>query len=164
MKKRFTYWIVLFLADLGVCFFAPRLIEKNLFLEILGVLFIIYAVVLNSIAGRTLKFYGHKEKSEKFSPPDKFVNIGIFSCMRHPGQFGNMFLMVGVAFLSSKLIAILFSGWLVFLGAMFILFVEESEAIKKFGNDYCKYITTTPPFKFSFRCLREGIEAINNIK
>jgi protein-S-isoprenylcysteine O-methyltransferase Ste14 len=107
MKKRFTYWIVLFLADLAVCFFAPRLIEKNIFLEIIGILFIIYAVVLNSIAGRTLKLYGHKVKTDKFSPPDKFVNIGIFSCMRHPGQFGNMFLLAGIAFLSGKIIACL---------------------------------------------------------
>ncbi|WP_024789289.1 isoprenylcysteine carboxylmethyltransferase family protein [Lebetimonas sp. JH292] len=162
MKKRFTYWIVLFLADLGVCFFAPRLIEKNLFLEILGVLFIIYAIMLNSIAGRTLKLYGHKVKTDKFSPPDKFVNVGIFSCMRHPGQFGNMFLMVGVALLSSKIIAVLFAGWLMFLGAMFILFVEEAEAIKKFGKSYCEYIAKTPPFKFSFKCLKMGIEVIRN--
>jgi protein-S-isoprenylcysteine O-methyltransferase Ste14 len=73
-----------------------------------------------------------------------------------------MFLLAGIAFLSGKIIAILFSGWLVFLGAMFILFVEESEAIKKFGNDYCGYITTTPPFRFSFKCLKEGIEVIKN--
>jgi protein-S-isoprenylcysteine O-methyltransferase Ste14 len=162
MKKRFAYWIALFVIDILVSVFAPRFVEKNIFLEIIGILFIIYAIVLNSVAGRTLKLYGHKVKTEKFSPPDKFVNIGIFSCMRHPGQFGNMFLLVGIAFLSSKIVAILFSGWLVFLGAMFILFVEEAEAIKKFGNDYCKYITTTPPFIFSFRCLREGIEAIKN--
>jgi protein-S-isoprenylcysteine O-methyltransferase Ste14 len=162
MKKRFAYWIALFVVDILVCIFAPRLTHQTIFLEILGILFIIYAIVLNSIAGRTLKLYGHKVKKNKFSPPDKFVNIGIFSCMRHPGQFGNMFLMVGIAFLSSKIIAILFSGWLVFLGAMFILFVEEAEAIKKFGNDYCRYITTTPPFKFSFKCLKAGIEAIKN--
>jgi len=160
MKKRFAYWIGLFVVDLLVCFFAPRLIEKNLMIEIIGMLFILYAIVLNSIAGRTLKLYGHKQKLNKFSPPDKFVNVGIFSCMRHPGQFGNMFLLVGLALISSKIIAILFSGWLVFLGAMFILYVEEKEAIKKFGNDYCKFITTTPPFRLSFLCLKKGIEAI----
>jgi len=160
VKKRFFYWIFLFIIDLFVSFFSLRIIEKNLILEVLGILFIVYAFVLNIIAGRTLKLYAHKEKTKKFSIPDKFVDFGIYKCMRHPGQFGNLFLLTGIAFLSSKLIAILFAGWIVFFGVLFILFVEEKEAIKKFGEKYCEYLSKTPPFNFSFKCLIESLKYV----
>ena len=154
MKKRFVYWINLFVLAILADIFMPSINEGGLvkvILIILGIVGILVAVVLNSLAGRTLKLYGHRVKSEKFSPPDKFVDIGIYSCMRHPGQFGNIILLVSVTMLSTKLCAVLFGGWLAFLGVLFILFVEEPEAMEKFGSKYCEYMKKTPPF--SFKCL-----------
>jgi protein-S-isoprenylcysteine O-methyltransferase Ste14 len=158
MKFRFLYWISLFLSVILVSIFT----SKNLpfYIRFAGFLFICYAIILNVLAGRTLKLYAHKQKTEKFTSPDKFVNIGIFACMRHPGQFGNMFLMVGVAMFSGSLSALFWSGWAVFFGSLFILYIEESEAVKKYGSEYCEYIKTTPPFKFSFKCIKNGFKVI----
>ncbi len=156
MKKRFIYWIALLVLAILADIFMPSMGEGGLIkviLIVLGIVGIVVAVVLNSLAGRTLKLYGHKVKSEKFSPPDKFVDIGIYSCMRHPGQFGNIILLVSVTMLSGKICAFLFGGWLAFLGVLFILFVEEREAIEKFGSEYCEYMKKTPPFSVKLKCI-----------
>ena len=163
MKKRFAYWIGLFVLAILSDFVFPKVTESeflSVLMKIFGILGIVLAIVLNTLAGRTLKLYGHKIKTKKFSPPDKFVNIGIFSCMRHPGQFGNIILIVSISLLSGKILAFLFSGWLAFFGVLFILFVEESEAIKKFGVDYCEYIKNTKPFSLDFVCIKEAFDII----
>ena len=156
MKKRFIYWIALLVLAILADIFMPSINEGGLIkviLIILGIVGIVVAVVLNFLAGRTLKLYGHKVRTKKFSPPDKFVDIGIYSCMRHPGQFGNIILLVSVTMLSTKLCAVLFGGWLAFLGVLFILFIEEREAIEKFGSEYCEYIKNTPPFSVKLKCI-----------
>ena len=164
MKKRFFYWIALlvlaFLADI----FMPKIIENEILKIILiigGILGIIIAVVLNSLAGRTLKIYGHKVRTQKFSSPDKFVNIGIYSCMRHPGQFGNIILLISVTMISGKICAVLFGGWLAFLGVLFILFVEEPEAIEKFGSEYFEYMKKIKPFRLNFGCIKKAFDIIS---
>ncbi len=154
MKKRLAYWISLFVLAILADIFMPRITENEI-LKVVLIVFgaggIILAIILNSIAGRTLKLYGHQIQTKKFSSPDKFVDVGIYSCMRHPGQFGNIILLISITMLSGKICAVLFGGWLAFLGVLFILFVEEREAIKKFGEEYCEYMKNTPPF--SLKCL-----------
>ena len=71
MKKRFFYWIALLVLAILADIFMPRIIENEILkiiLIILGILGIMVAVILNSIAGRTLKLYGHRVKTKKFSP------------------------------------------------------------------------------------------------
>ena len=163
MKKRFIYWIVLFILAIFIAIFSPVLNESDFikkFLIFLGILGIIFAIILNSIAGRTLKLYGHKIKTKKFSSPDKFVDIGIYSCMRHPGQFGNIIFLISTTMLSGKICALFFGGWLAFFGVLFILFVEESEAIEKFGNRYCEYMKQVKPFSLNFKCIKKGFDII----
>jgi len=107
-----------------------------------------------------LKLYAHKVKTDNFSSPDKFVDFGIYKCMRHPGQFGNIVLLISITMLSGKLCAFVFSGWLAFLGVLFILFVEEKEAVEKFGNEYGKYIKKVKPFSLNFKCFKNAFDII----
>ena len=163
MKKRFAYWIGLFILAIFSAFAFPKIIDNELFaicMRILGIIGVVLAIILNILAGRTLKLYGHRVKTKKFLSPDKFVNIGIFSCMRHPGQFGNIILIVSISLLSAKILVLLFCGWLAFLGVLFILFVEESEAIRKFGVDYCEYLKNTKPFSLDFVCIKKAFDII----
>ena len=164
MKKRFIYWIALLVLAILADIFMPTMDEGGLIkviLIVLGIVGIVVAVVLNSLAGRTLKLNGHRVKSEKFSPPDKFVDIGIYSCMRHPGQFGNIILLVSVTMLSGKVCAVIFGGWLAFFGVLFILFVEEREAIEKFGSEYCEYMKKVKPFSLDFGCIKNAFDIIS---
>jgi len=163
MKKRFVYWIGLLILAILADIFMPCVIKNKILsivLQILGVFGVVLAIVLNSIAGRTLKLYGHKVKTSKFSPPDKFIDFGIYKCMRHPGQFGNIILLISITMLSGKLCAFIFSGWLAFLGVLFILFVEEKEAIEKFGNKYSEYMKKVKPFSLNFKCIKKAFGII----
>jgi protein-S-isoprenylcysteine O-methyltransferase Ste14 len=153
MKKRFFYWIFLLLMIILCGAFMPKIWCNDIcsaIFRFLGVIFIMFGVYLNYKAGKTLKKFGHKIKTNKFTAPDKFVNVGIYKCMRHPGQFGNLFILLGVAFIFAKVLIIFLAGWIMFFGILFILYIEEKEAIEKF-DEYCNYIKTTPPF--SFKCL-----------
>ncbi len=77
-------------------------------------------------------------------------------------MFGNIFFTTGLAFLSGKLIVILFSGWLAFAAMYFIMAVEEPETMERFGEEYCNFLKSRKPFSFSVKCLINGINLLRN--
>ena len=130
------------------------------FLQLTGYILVVYGMLLNIVAGRTLKKFGHRTPTKGFSQPDRVVNEGIFSCMRHPAIFGLIFILIGLSMTIGKLITTLYGFFLVFLGEYFIMAVEERQTLKRFGNDYCNFIKSRPPFSFSPICLYVGIKTI----
>ena len=160
---KFAFWGVSWISIIIVGYFSPRIVEYWLLPYILlplGIVFIIYGLLLNTITGRTLKKYGHMEIKREIKKPDKLVKIEIYSCMRHPAQFGSMFFAIGISLLTLKLIATLYAGW-ISLGALyFIMAIEERETLELFGEEYCKFIKSRKPFTFSISCLKRGVEAL----
>ncbi|AEA33785.1 hypothetical protein Hipma_0815 [Hippea maritima DSM 10411] len=132
---------------------------KKLFL-IFGLFLILYGLALNIIAGKSLRKFGHEQPQDRLTQPDRLVEEGIFSCMRHPAIFGNIFIAIGFAFATQNIIVILFSGWLAAAGLYFIMNIEERETLTYFKDDYCQFIKSRPPFSFSIKCLLEGIKAL----
>ena len=94
--------------------------------------------------------------------PDKLVTEGIYSCMRHPAQFGSIFFGIGLSFLTMKLIAILYTGWISVIALYFILAIEEKETLELFGKEYCEFLKMRKPFTFSYQCLKRGIKSLKN--
>jgi len=129
-----------------------------------GVILIAYGLLLNAVAGRTLKVYGHFDIRRGIQRPERLVTVGIYSCMRHPAQFGSIFFGWGLALLTTSVPALLLAGWYSFSALYFILAVEERETLKFFGEDYCKFLEERPPFNPSPRCLRDGIRALRERK
>jgi len=130
------------------------------YIKTIGYLLIAYGILLNIIAGRTLRKFGHKKSTKGFSQPDQVVNKGIFSCMRHPAIFGLIFTLIGLSMATGKLITTLYGFFLAFLGEYFIIAVEERQTLQRFGYDYCNFIKDKPPFNPSATCLYTGIKAI----
>ena len=164
---KFTFWITLWASILLVGYFSPFLLNIFLFrvfFIIIGVILMLYGLLLNIIGGKTLKKYGHLEIQRGIRKPEKLVTAGIYSCMRHPAQFGSIFFGVGIAFLTMKILAILYSGWISFLALYFILHIEERETFKNFGEGYCQYAEKVPPFTFSLSCLKKGFGALRRYK
>jgi len=160
---KFAFWGIMWTSIIAAGYFSPRILESWLLPYILipiGSAFIVYGLLLNAIAGRTLKKYGHMEIKRGIKKPDKLVNIGIYSCMRHPAQFGSVFFGIGISLLTLKLIAILYAGWISFLALYFIMAIEERETLDLFGDEYCEFIKSRKPFTFSLSCLKKGIEAL----
>ncbi len=129
----------------------------------IGLFLMGYGLLLNAIAGRTLKKYGHFEITKGIKRPEKLVTVGIYSCMRHPAQFGSIFFGIGISLLTGNIYAMLFAGWYAFSAIYFILSIEEKESMKNFP-EYCEFIKDRKPFSFSPRCLSEGIKALKSKK
>ena len=158
---KLAFWLTL---AMSIYFFNrlfPTLYPNLLpYLKIMGYLLTFYGLLLNIVAGRTLRKFGHKNLTKGFSQPDRVVNVGIFSCMRHPAIFGIIFILIGLSMTTGKLITSLYGFFLGFLGEYFIMAVEEKQTLKRFGNDYCNFIKSRPPFSFSPICLYIGIKAM----
>ena len=157
----FSWWFII--AATGILFPAEGInVYVKAIFTALGVFMIIYGLTLNAIAGRTLKKYGHMEIKHKFRKPDKLVKVGIYSCMRHPAQFGSILFGLGIALLTASIYAILLAGWYAFFAVYFILAIEERETLNEFGDAYADFIRTRKPFSFSLRCLKIGIIALRD--
>ncbi|MEB3806497.1 MAG: phosphatidylethanolamine N-methyltransferase family protein, partial [Desulfurococcales archaeon] len=128
----------------------------------LGVVLIIYGVVLNIVAGRTLRLYGHRGRVPRFTPPDRLVDRGIYSCMRHPAQLGLIMVGVGLGLASGTIQGILASAIPVAGGLLFILQVEEPEARRLLGPSYHEYEERVPALRLTVRCLAKGWREIEN--
>ncbi len=156
---KLLFWVTLALSIYVVDYVSPRVLVLNhSFFEIFGIFLIFYGVMLNVIAGRTLRKFGHRRPTKHYSQPDQVVKEGIFSCMRHPAIFGLIFILIGISFMSAKLIVMLFGLFLSAVGEYFIMAVEERETLNRLGNDYCEFIKDKPPFSLSPYCLIDGIK------
>jgi len=155
----FGSWAVIILIEIFIPGSGPRWL---IYFSIpIGLFLMSYGLLLNAIAGRTLKKYGHFEIRKGIKKPEKLVTEGIYSCMRHPAQFGSIFFGIGLSMLTANIYAMLFAGWYAFFGIYFILAIEERETMRNFP-DYCEFVKDRKPFSFSLRCLRIGIEKLKS--
>lgn len=95
---------------------------------------------------------------------NRLVTSGIYSCMRHPMHLGLLFFPLSVALLLGSVTFILFiaPSEMIFMLIM-IKFVEEPEAIKKFGNGYKNYMKKVPFFSFKISCVAMLLQKKNHI-
>jgi protein-S-isoprenylcysteine O-methyltransferase Ste14 len=119
-----------------------------------GGLLVVYGVILNVVAGRALRLHGHSGRVPRFTPPDRLVDVGVYSCMRHPAQLGLMLVGVGAGLLAGNPPALIASLAPVAGGLLFILVVEEPEARRLLGRAYHDYEERVPPFRLCLRGLR----------
>lgn len=79
----------------------------------------------------------------------KLIISGIYSKIRHPRYLSYMIVSLGLAFLTQLLS--LFIIFPIFIILMYILTLfEEEELIKRFGQEYIRYMKRTPRFFPSF--------------
>ncbi len=154
----FASWLTIILVGIYVPNPTPNILRFPFFL--LGLFFLSYGLLLNAIAGRTLKKFGHFHITKGIKKPEKLVTQGIYSCMRHPAQFGSIIFGVGISFITTNLYAILLAGWFSFLALYFILAIEERETLRNFGDGYCQFLRERKPFTLSISCLLLGIRAL----
>lgn len=165
---RTLYWLALIVVSSLVAWFlrshCPRPpAYADAASSIVGLILAVYGVLLNAIAGRTLRLYGHSRPSRRFQQPDRLVSVGLYSCSRHPAQNGLALLAAGAALLAGGAWGLLAAPIALAGGMWFILEVEEPEARRVFGNDYCDYERRVPavsPALLSPRCIARGLRAV----
>ncbi|MEB3760010.1 MAG: DUF1295 domain-containing protein [Desulfurococcales archaeon] len=156
---RALYWILLIVvpATLGSYLYEASLFSFStiytVMCRVIGMALVFYGIALNVMAGRALRKYGHSHPSKRFTQPDRLVKTGIYSCMRHPGQFGLILVSVGTSLIVAGILGILISGWIITAGLLFIIYVEEPEARSIFGEDYHLYEEKVPPISLNILCV-----------
>jgi len=160
---KFAYWPVIW-----AVIFLPSIIwgdtgSMNGYLQvlsrILGIVILAWAFTLHTIAGKTLKRFGHSPESSSIWP-DRLVSVGIYSCMRHPQHLSLATIPVGISLLLASPIAIILSGWGILAASLFVFAIEAPDCLKKFGMTYYKYMKTTPAFSLKPGCIAVGLNAL----
>ncbi len=147
------FWLTVYIAIFSTGLISD--IKLNGFMAffsiLIGSFLFIYSLALTMIAGRTLKKFAHTKEGEFI--PDRFIDRGIYGCMRHPMHLGIGLLPLAIALMSANSVIILASGWGLAATFGFVLLIEEPEAIEKYQDQYIDYMKKTPAFSISLQCV-----------
>ena len=165
---RMIIWIIMLFGGAFAGFFLDQELFKGIHSNIIfhiisfiiGIIILKLVVKISRNTGRTLAKYGRKGNIKRMET-NVLAKDGIYKYMRHPMHLGLLFFPLGFAFLvgSPSFILLLAPIEIIFMLVM-IKFVEEPEAIKKFGDEYKTYMKQVPWFCFSRECLKELLKDI----
>jgi protein-S-isoprenylcysteine O-methyltransferase Ste14 len=163
MTKKETYWIdvipstfasLLFILQIIVGIYLLSEISQIEILAYIGVgLYIFSGLIFGMLPTFEFRKKGGVKKGKSYIHTTKLVDTGIYSIVRHPQYI--TFIMFAIAGI------FLFQHWIViFLGIPVIpltyadLLNADKEGIKKFGDDYKKYMKKVPRANFLIGIVR----------
>ena len=160
MRFRFFVWVAFILGGITV----SKLLDKFIFntkfhfnalMFSIGIILLLLSFYISSKTGKLLKRFGKEGNVPRFQT-NKLIREGIYSCMRHPMHLGLMLMPFSIAFLMNSISYILIIAPITAI-LIFVLIktIEEPEAIKKFGDEYIKYMKEVPMFNLSLSCLKK---------
>ena len=167
MKKRITVWIAMMLGGIiGGLWLDWRRFRKLLLNPLFHVVTLILGVLLlqglrtsSANTGRMLAQLGKEGEDVPRFETNKLVKSGVYSCMRHPMHLGLLFFPLAVALIiGSPAFIFIIAPLEMLMMIVMIKFIEEPEAIAKFGDEYREYQKQTPMFNFSLNCLKQLIQ------
>lgn len=126
-------------------FFHINLSSKEIFYISINILHLIISVPI-ILLGAWLGIVGVKEITLKVAEthrPEKVIDTGIYSKLRHPQYFGAILSHIGISILLSSLYS-LFSTPVIILIIYLISWKEEKELLKEFGKSYEDYKNSVP--------------------
>ncbi len=162
MITRVLVWIVLLLGGAVISIYVDLINFKLIFASIwwhvfsfvVGIFLMKLVIAISKNTGRTLAKFGREGKIARMET-NVFVKSGVYQYMRHPMHLGLLFFPLAFALIIGSPTFILFV-WPVEVLFMLVMikFMEEPEAIKKFGDEYKEYMKTTPGFCFRKKCIK----------
>lgn len=164
---RVLIWILMIFGGVALGFYLDAKLFCDLYSSlifhivcaIIGSLLFWIVIRISKNTGRTLAKYGRNGNLKRMET-NILVNQGVYKYMRHPMHLGLLLFPLSIAFIMGSPSFILFiaPAEIIFM-LLLIRFVEEPEAIRKFGNQYLDYRKETPWFCFKMRCLRELLKS-----
>ena len=111
-----------------------------------------------AVTGRTLARHGREGELPRFET-NRLVRVGPYECMRHPMHLALFFLPLALGLLigSPSFVLLIWPLELLAMLAM-VKLIEEPEALRKFGDEYRRYMREVPAFNLSRRCLARLFE------
>ena len=108
--------------------------------------------------GRVLARYGREGELPRFET-NRLVRKGPYACMRHPMHLALLFFPLAFALILGSPSFILFVWPAEVLLMLFLIkTVEEPEALRKFGDEYRRYMAEVPAFNLRPDCLKRLFE------
>ncbi len=159
---RILIWLVMLIggAILGILIDASKFsalqssIVWHILSFIVGLTLLKLVLTISRNTGRWLAKLGREGDIPRMQT-NRLAKEGPYSCMRHPMHMGLFLFPFVMAFLIGSVSFILIIAPLeVLLMIIMIIFLEEPEAIKKFGNKYKEYMKQTPRFNLNSNCLK----------
>lgn len=156
-------WVLFLLGGAGVGLLLDMRLFQHLFLNpyfhvaTFAIGLFILGLVMRSgrNTGRTLAKFGREGNIPRMET-NRLVTVGIYSCMRHPMHFGLLLFPFAFAFiLGSPSFILIVAPLEIILIILLIKFVEERQAIHKFGSVYREYMRQVPFFSLKPKCLKE---------
>ncbi len=164
MQKRITVWIAMMLGGIiGGLWIDKRRFSALLFNPVFHIVSLILGALLlqgvrtsSANTGRMLAKMGKEGDNVPRFETNKLVKSGVYSCMRHPMHMGLLFFPLAIALIiGSPAFIFIIAPVEMLLMIVMIKFIEEPEAIAKFGNEYREYQQQTPMFNLSLSCLKQ---------
>ncbi|MHB1686436.1 MAG: methyltransferase family protein [Ignavibacteriaceae bacterium] len=165
---RIFVWIIMIVGGAALGLWLDTILFKNIHISIvfhsisfvIGFLLMVLVIKISKNTGRTLAKYGRKGNLKRMET-NVLVNQGAYKYMRHPMHLGLLLFPLSIAFLigSPSFILLIAPAEIIFMLIM-IQFMEEPEAIKKFGKEYLEYKNQLPWFCFKIKCLKELFKRI----
>jgi len=109
-------------------------IIPGIILMVMGAVLALMCIVVFIIRG--------KGTPAVFDPPVEFVAVGPYKYVRNPMYIGGFILLIGFGLYFSSLSILILSVILFFLFHLFVIFVEEPQLTKRFGESYLRYKKT----------------------
>ena len=122
---------VVFLAVFGYSVFLP--LKLNTVWFYVGLFIYLLGVIIDFMAG----------VGWATNPLDKPITSGVYSISRHPMDFGNFVVIIGIGIACASWVFLLLGILGITLINMKAVY-EESFCLKKFGNTYREYMNRTP--------------------
>jgi len=88
---------------------------------------------------------------------EKIVSTKIYSFIRHPQYFGGILAHIGISFLLSSLLSLIFTPLVILLNFL-VAWKEEKELIKEFGIEYENYKERVPMFFPKLKKQKKNLE------
>ncbi len=119
---------------------------------VIGVLLLRLVMRASRHTGRLLAQLGREGELPRMET-NRLVTTGVYGCMRHPMHFGLLFFPWAVALIlgSPTFLLVIAPMEMLFMVVM-IKFIEEPEAIRKFGDTYREYQKQVPMFNLNPDC------------
>ncbi len=144
VKKRLFLWLFVMLISLLLGYSLDSLYGfiLPLWVRVLGLFGMVVAALTLRTSGRMLKKFG---QPEEWGWTTKLVTHGIYSCVRHPHHFGIGLFVTSLGLLLGGLFTFLLLTFTIWVSViLFLIKVEEPEALEKFGEEYEEYRRKVP--------------------
>ncbi|MEA1979283.1 MAG: isoprenylcysteine carboxylmethyltransferase family protein [Chloroflexota bacterium] len=160
---RILIWVLMLVGGGALSIWLDRRWFNELFVNpffhlatlVVGILLLRLVMRVSRYTGRLLARMGREGDIPRMDT-NKLVTTGIYGCMRHPMHFGLLFFPWSAALIigSPTFILVIAPLEILFMLAL-IKFVEEPEAILKFGDAYREYQKQVPMFNLRPACWRQ---------